>query len=143
MWSFILPVSLALLLAAISNYAPFHLPPPYEQYTIQKTPVWNRPGPLTGNLSVNHELENAEALFKGKVVGPETIIFDNEGAMYLFTEKGIFTAKPDGEGFHNPTLLVEIKGGRPLSGSFDSEGNIYFCDVILVRPYSHQQDSVV
>eukprot|EP00210_Caulerpa_lentillifera_P003498 g3338.t1 len=131
MWSFIIPVSLVLILATISNYAPLHIPFPFEQHQIKRNPVWNRPGPLTGNLSVNHELEKGLNLFENKIVAPETIIFDKDGAMYLFTEKGIFTAAPNGDGFHDPVLLVKIEGGRPLSGEFDSEGNIYFCDVIL------------
>eukprot|EP00210_Caulerpa_lentillifera_P003500 g3340.t1 len=131
MWSFVIPVSLALIMTAISNYAPLHLPSPYDSHDIEKNPVWSHPGPLTGNLSVNHELERGVTLFENKIIAPESVIFDNEGTMYLFTEKGIFTAAPSGDGFHDPVLLVDTKGGRPLSGDFDSEGNLYFCDVML------------
>eukprot|EP00210_Caulerpa_lentillifera_P003499 g3339.t1 len=131
MWSFVIPVSLALIIAAISNYAPLHLPSPYDSHDIEKNPVWSHPGPLAGNLSVNHELEKGLNLFENKIVAPESVIFDNEGTMYLFTEKGIFTAAPSGDGFHDPVLLVDTEGGRPLSGDFDSEGNLYFCDVML------------
>ena len=50
--------------------------------------------------------------------------------MYLFTERGIYRADPNGDSFGDPELVVEVKGGRPLSGAFDSQGNIYFCDSI-------------
>lgn len=52
--------------------------------------------------------------------------------MYLFTEKGIYRAEPKGDGFSDPELFVEVPGGRPLSGAFDSNGTLYFCDSIRV-----------
>lgn len=130
--TFLLPVLLSTLLLLVSKYAHLPFPPPYAQFSIEKEPTWRPPPALSGNMITNRELEKAKTIFSGKVVGPETIKFDKEGTMYLFTEQGIMTAKPTKDGFQDPVVAIEIKGGRPLSGAFDAEGNLYFCDVILV-----------
>eukprot|EP00210_Caulerpa_lentillifera_P002815 g2689.t1 len=59
----------------------------------------------------------------------ETIIFDQDGGMFLFAVNGIYRSAPTTNGgFSDPVRFIEIKNGRPLSGAFDSEWNIYFCD---------------
>eukprot|EP00210_Caulerpa_lentillifera_P003497 g3337.t1 len=51
--------------------------------------------------------------------------------MFLFTENGIYKANRNGDEFAEPELFVQVENGRPLSGVFDSKGNIIFCDAIL------------
>jgi len=49
--------------------------------------------------------------------------------MYIFAENGIFKAPPAADGFGELEQTVEANGRFAISGDFDSEGNIYFCDV--------------
>jgi len=56
--------------------------------------------------------------------------------MFLFTEKGIFKASPTADGFGEVELAVKVDEGFPVSGDFDSEGNMYFCNIQLVSSSS-------
>eukprot|EP00210_Caulerpa_lentillifera_P002830 g2704.t1 len=126
---FLLPLILAVSLALISQYAPLNFPPPYENRSIELEPISATPTPLEGVFKPNEVLRNAPNLFKNTISEPETIIFDQDGGMFLFAVNGIYRSAPTANGgFSDPVRFIEIKNGRPLSGAFDSEWNIYFCD---------------
>lgn len=149
MIAYLLPLVVAIVLSAISRFAPLHLPSPYQSAHVEYNLPSERPSPLTGVYQTNQILENAEHLFEGKIIEPgeinrtdltgipglETLIFDKEGTLFLFAEDGIYRSKPNGTGFDDPELFVEVKNGRPISGLFDSEGNVVFCDAILVPSF--------
>lgn len=148
---YFLPLVVAITLAAISQYAPLGFPPPYSDRLIESKLIIATPSPLEGVFKVNEILRDAPNLFLNKITEPgrfvecrnglriclETVIFDQDGGMFLFAIDGIYRAAADGKGsFSDPVKFVEVKNGRPLSGAFDQEGNLYFCDILLVNPLS-------
>jgi sugar lactone lactonase YvrE len=73
------------------------------------------------------------------LVGPETIIFDNNGIMYTLTEQSklvsltLFQQKREGDPSIKTAKVTEVADlgiGRPLGGKFDSGSCLYFADVL-------------
>ena len=79
---------------------------------------------LTGVLSPNNLLQEAELLALGKIVGPEEVAVDSRGHVFGGTEDGkIVHLLPDG----SLETLAET-GGRALGMKFDENGNLIVCD---------------
>lgn len=70
------------------------------------------------------------------LIGPETIIFDNDGVMYTLTEQAKLVSITDftPKDIHSVTAKVtevaDLGIGRPIGGKFDSGSCLYFADVL-------------
>lgn len=73
------------------------------------------------------------------LVGPETIIFDNDGIMYTLTEQSKLVSITDFQQKREDdpsiktakvTEVADLGIGRPLGGKFDSGSCLYFADVL-------------
>jgi len=87
-----------------------------------------RPSPSAlETCGINTRLtDKAYHILEGVVDGPETIIFDASGRLVTFTGTGsIIAVNPD-----NSIEEIVFTGGRPLSGIFDSRGNLLIADCI-------------
>ena len=79
---------------------------------------------LTGVLSPNNLLQNAELLALGKIDGPEEVAVDSEDRVYGGTQDGkIICLLPDGK----LNTFAETQG-RPLGIQFDKKNNLIVCD---------------
>ena len=79
---------------------------------------------LTGVLSPNNLLQNAELLALGKIDGPEEVAVDSEDRVYGGTQDGkIICLLPDGK----LDTFAETQG-RPLGIQFDKKNNLIVCD---------------
>lgn len=83
----------------------------------------------------NGELETAERLVAGQVVGPESIAIDAEGRIYSGTTDGkIIRLRPDAAGStRSVTSSVEVfteTGGRPLGMRFSPTGDLIVADAM-------------
>ena len=91
----------------------------------------------SGKLKIIHERveEGKDPL----VIHPETIVFDNEGTMYVMNEHAKLVSLTDfkpkgGDGnilTAKATEVADLGMGRPLGGKIDSNGCLYYADVIL------------
>ncbi|MBT8420433.1 MAG: SMP-30/gluconolactonase/LRE family protein [Gammaproteobacteria bacterium] len=82
------------------------------------------PPALTGALTPNDDLKQAEILAKGLVYGPEDIDVDDKGHIYGGTQDGkIIRLTKDGT---VETFAQTL--GRPLGLHFDRHGNLIVCD---------------
>mmetsp|Transcript_17326 Transcript_17326/g.26485 ORF Transcript_17326/g.26485 Transcript_17326/m.26485 type:complete len:428 (+) Transcript_17326:41-1324(+) len=72
--------------------------------------------------------------------GPETVIFDPKGTMYVLTEDSKLVSLTDFQEEElsssvvttaKVTLAMDLGNGRPLGGAFASDGTLYFADSIL------------
>jgi sugar lactone lactonase YvrE len=76
---------------------------------------------------------------KPLLVGPETVVFDQDGIMYILTDQGKlvsltdFKDGEDGTTITAKTTLIKNLGvGRPLGGKFTNDGKtLYIADAIL------------
>lgn len=101
------------------------------QYSLPDPPV------LEGTLEVNDHLLKAEKLFEGKVVGPETIIYQ-QGHFYTGTADGRIVVIRHGEVrtvAHLGKKLCNVTSyddepmcGRPLGMKFDADGYLLVID---------------
>ena len=70
------------------------------------------------------------------LIGPETIIFDNDAVMYTLTEQAKlvsitdFTHKDSHSVTAKVTEVADLGIGRPIGGKFDSGSCLYFADVL-------------
>mmetsp|Transcript_15276 Transcript_15276/g.27669 ORF Transcript_15276/g.27669 Transcript_15276/m.27669 type:complete len:414 (-) Transcript_15276:74-1315(-) len=89
-----------------------------------------------GKLSKIYERvpEGVEPLMKG----PETVVFGNDGTMYVLTEDGNFVSltdfeyKDDGITITAKTsLVVDLGMGRPLGGKISKDDTLYAADTLL------------
>ncbi len=70
------------------------------------------------------------------LIGPETIIFDNDAVMYTLTEQAKlvsitdFTPKDSHSVTAKVTEVADLGIGRPIGGKFDSGSCLYFADVL-------------
>lgn len=76
------------------------------------------------------------------LIHPETIVFDNQGTMYIMNENAQLVSitdikqKTDNDNLHNPiytaktTEIADLGVGRPLGGKFDMHGCLYFADAL-------------
>lgn len=88
--------------------------------------AWQPPEPpaMTGVLTPNQALEEAELLAVGQVYGPEDVDVDAEGRVYAGTQDGkILRVLEDGS-----VESFAITGGRPLGMEFDASGNLIVAD---------------
>ena len=88
--------------------------------------AWQPPTtkPMTGPLTPNEHLRQAELLAKGQVYGPEDTAVNTEGVVFAGTQDGyVVRVFPDGR--VENWLSTE---GRPLGMVFDQEGNLIVAD---------------
>ena len=67
--------------------------------------------------------------------GPETIVFGNDGTMYIMTEEGFLVSITDlQEGDDGITVtaktteIADLGMGRPLGGKFSKDNTLYMAD---------------
>ncbi|MDI9246511.1 SMP-30/gluconolactonase/LRE family protein [Marinobacter sp. CHS3-4] len=87
---------------------------------------WKAPEskPMTGPLTPNQRLKQADLLAKGQVYGPEDTTISADGVLYTGTQDGwIVRVFPDGR--VENWLRTE---GRPLGMVFDARGNLIVAD---------------
>lgn len=74
------------------------------------------------------------------LINPETIIFDNDGTMYIINEDAKLVSLHDFQPLveEDTSILTataievaDLGHGRPLGGKFDNNGCLYFADVIF------------
>ena len=74
------------------------------------------------------------------LINPETIIFDNDGTMYIINEDAKLVSLHDFQPLveEDTSILTataievaDLGHGRPLGGKFDNDGCLYFADVIF------------
>jgi sugar lactone lactonase YvrE len=74
------------------------------------------------------------------LINPETIIFDNDGTMYIINEDAKLVSLHDLQPLveEDTSILTataievaDLGHGRPLGGKFDNDGCLYFADVIF------------
>ena len=70
--------------------------------------------------------------------GPETVVFGNDGTLYVLTEDGFLVSLTDFEdGNDNMTIMASSKLvaylgiGRPLGGKFNADNTLYIADAHL------------
>lgn len=77
--------------------------------------------------------EGGEAVMKG----PETVVFGNDGTLYVLTEEAKLVSLTDfeEEGGINMTAkateVMHLGMGRPLGGKFAADGTLYVADALL------------
>ena len=69
------------------------------------------------------------------LIGPETIIFDNNGVMYTLTEQSKLVSLTDFQRAESiltakVTEVADLGIGRPIGGKFDRGSCLYFADVL-------------
>mmetsp|Transcript_43022 Transcript_43022/g.69810 ORF Transcript_43022/g.69810 Transcript_43022/m.69810 type:complete len:440 (+) Transcript_43022:134-1453(+) len=135
----VLGITLAVIAAAATLLAP----------TPISSVAWNpKSFPLPrGPLALNRDLSAAELLYKGKISGPESFAFSQEGVLYTGLADGRIMRSaapwPRSAPYPDLELFVHIGGinyetcgtaeteadcGRPLGLAFGSEGQLYVCD---------------
>lgn len=78
-------------------------------------------------------IEGKEPLMKG----PETVVFGNDGTMYILTEEAKLLSLTEFESINSvkvtakATLLMDLGMGRPLGGKFAPDGTLYVADTLL------------
>ncbi|KAL9180547.1 hypothetical protein ACHAXT_011000 [Thalassiosira profunda] len=73
------------------------------------------------------------------ITGPETVVFDDNGLMYIMNDDAAlvsltdFEAEDDTPGVltAKATEMAHLGIGRPLGGKFDGRGCLYFADAVL------------
>jgi|APSaa5957512576_1039674.scaffolds.fasta_scaffold01029_10 sugar lactone lactonase YvrE len=120
LWLIIVVTLLILLIFFISGDSnPSHLKP--LSYCPPDAPE------MIDALAPNSILSNATRLLDGKVNGPEEVICDETGRLYIANIDGrILTYRPGGE----ESTFFE-SAGRPLGMRFDSKGNLISCNTEL------------
>ena len=111
-WGFGLLFSMVLIFA--------FLPAPIDPvaYSPDKAPE------MTGVMSSNISLLNAELLALGKIQGPEEVAVDSQGLIYAGTRDGkIIRLLPNGR-----LVTFTDTQGRPLGIQFDKKNNLIVCD---------------
>jgi sugar lactone lactonase YvrE len=111
-WGFGLLFSMVLIFA--------FLPAPIDPvaYSPDKAPE------MTGVMSSNISLLNAELLALGKIQGPEEVAVDSQGLIYAGTRDGkIIRLLPNGR-----LVTFADTQGRPLGIQFDKKNNLIVCD---------------
>jgi hypothetical protein len=77
---------------------------------------------------------------KGKtrlLIGPETIVFGNDGTLFIMTEQSNLCSLTDfekdegGRITAKSTLVADLGVGRPLGGRFTFDNTLYIADVVL------------
>ena len=70
--------------------------------------------------------------------GPETVIFDNHGVMYIMNEEGFLIRFGEQEEDSETTsvtaraeIVTDLGMGRPLGGAFDANNHLYMADAHL------------
>ena len=112
-WILLLLIPLGVIQLSFSD-APNIKPIPYHP---------DKPPDFVGNLEVNDRLVYSEALLKGKVQGPEDIVIDKTGNLYIANADGnILILRATGE---LDTLVSTI--GRPLGLAFSPNGELIVC----------------
>ena len=77
--------------------------------------------PLEGDYAANTLLQGMELIATPNSHGPEDVVLDADGRIYVGVEEGrILRYEPDGT---NPEVFVDV-GGRPYGLEFDAEGNL-------------------
>lgn len=93
-----------------------------------RSAAWDPPPalPLIHAMAPNGELESAERLVPGQVVGPECIAIDEQGRIYTGTTDGKIIRLQPGESVE---VFTET-GGRPLGMRFAPNGDLIVADVM-------------
>lgn len=94
-------------------------------------------------------VDGREPLMKG----PETVVFGNDGTMYVLTEEAKLLSLTEFESIDSvkvtakATLVKDLGMGRPLGGKFAPDGTLYVADTLLglirVQNPSSNNDSKV
>ena len=84
-------------------------------------------------------VERVDKNSKKLLVGPETVVFDKDGALFILTEDALLVKLTDF--VDDPTdpmiisakteIVVNLGVGRPLGGKFASDGSLYVADMLL------------
>ena len=81
------------------------------------------PPPFEGVLARNTDLQKAELLAQGQLLGPEDIAFDSQGRLHAGLHDGRIVRLDGGK-----VVTIANTGGRPLGMQFDKAGNLIICD---------------
>jgi sugar lactone lactonase YvrE len=81
---------------------------------------------LTGALATNLDLRKSEVTRHEAMIGPETLAFDAEGAIYGGTHDGKVMRVRRGA----PPEIFATTGGRPLGLAFDRDDNLLVADAV-------------
>jgi len=100
----------------------------YAQIPLRIDPVaveWTQNKSTDGPFAYNNDLGDVIQFAKGKIHGPETIVFSPKNELLAFTEYGQISQ------VHDDGTVTEwaYVGGRPISGVFDQNGDLIVCDV--------------
>ncbi len=86
---------------------------------------------LAGVLAVNRDLERAERIAEGMLVGGEDVALDGAGRIYAGAEDGRIVRVTRGQGGENDSIETFARtGGRPLGLAFDEAGDLIVADGI-------------
>lgn len=81
-----------------------------------------------GDFAVNQKLASLQYLSIGEWTGPEDVVLDTQGRIYVSVHEGrILRLSADGQQYE---VFAET-GGRPLGLAFDSGGNLIVADAFL------------
>lgn len=94
---------------------------------------------LRNPLKLKKIVERADESGQKLLVGPETVVFDKYGSMYILSEDAMLVKLTDfDEDEKDPdlisakaTIVADLGIGRPLGGKFADDGSLYVADAIL------------
>ncbi|MCA0893919.1 SMP-30/gluconolactonase/LRE family protein [Microbulbifer agarilyticus] len=116
-------ISITLILGLVLGY--FLLAPVPIDPQAWQSPA--NPG-YSGQFAVNDKLAGLDQIDIGEWTGPEDVVLDNQGRIYVSVHEGrILRLNADGT---NREVFAET-GGRPLGLAFDQQGNLIVADAFL------------
>jgi len=137
----VIPVLLAYI---VKTRIPYTFPHGFAQ----RTPTHERP--KFSNVDIENDsmkaksgklrkiYENIPPGSEPLVKGPESVLFDNGGTLFVLTEEAKLVSLTQFEDkphsivtFANATEVMHLGPGRPLGGKFAKDGTLYFADAAL------------
>jgi len=83
------------------------------------------PAPSAGVFAHNDALHKAQILFKGQVLGSESVAVSEDGVLYMLDKFGVVFRSKDKRSLER---LAFLGPGRPLGFHFDKAGNLLICN---------------